>query len=373
VKHYGCRVVTTTISRRQYEYARQIFQSIPQGERIELLLEDYRLLRGQYDKIVSIEMFEAVGLRYYNTFFSACDRLLRPDGAMLMQTITINERAFPAYHRSSDWIQKYIFPGSELASVSEIHCSLARATSLGLYHAEDIGTHYARGASGFRMPSTRSANWGLTTVSFACGTITWPTVRALFWSATSATSAAADQESQSEASVPGTVARRSCRTGVGPGSRPVSRFHTLRREQWIPRPLEEVFAFFSDARNLERITPSWLGFQILTPGPIRIAAGTSPRYRLRVHDFPLRWTTEIRRWEPPHRFIDVQLSGPYQLWHHTHRFEADNGGTRMTDVVRYRLPFGMIGRIVRALKVRHDVEQIFDYRRAQIDKLFATP
>ena len=89
-------------------------------------------------------MFEAVGLGYYDEFFRACDRLLRPDGSMLMQNITINEQAFPAYHRRSDWIRKYIFPGAELASVSEILRSLARAPSLGRYHAEDIGTHYAR-------------------------------------------------------------------------------------------------------------------------------------------------------------------------------------------------------------------------------------
>jgi cyclopropane-fatty-acyl-phospholipid synthase len=143
-RHYGCRVTTTTISRQQYEYARERFDASPERERIELLQEDYRNLRGQYDKMVSIEMFEAVGLAYYDEFFRACDRLLRPDGSMLMQTITINEQAFPAYHRSSDWIQKYIFPGAELASVSEILRSLARATSLGIYHAEDIGTHYAR-------------------------------------------------------------------------------------------------------------------------------------------------------------------------------------------------------------------------------------
>ena len=99
-RHYGCRVTTTTISRRQYEYARERFDvDRPSGERIELLQEDYRNLRGQYDKIVSIEMFEAVGLRYYDEFFRACDRLLRPDGSMLMQTITINEQSFPAYHR----------------------------------------------------------------------------------------------------------------------------------------------------------------------------------------------------------------------------------------------------------------------------------
>src|SRR5208283_3647215 len=143
-RHYGCRVTTTTISRGQYEYARERFGSMPERKRIELLQEDYRNLRGQYDKIVSIEMFEAVGLAHYDEFFRACDRLLRPDGSMLMQTITINEQAFPAYHRGSDWIQKHIFPGAELASVSEILRSLARATSLGLHHAENMGAHYAR-------------------------------------------------------------------------------------------------------------------------------------------------------------------------------------------------------------------------------------
>ena len=148
-------------------------------------------------------------------------------------------------------------------------------------------------------------------------------------------------------------------------------FHTLRREQWIPRPLDEVFPFFSDARNLEKLTPPWLGLRILTGGPILIAAGTRIRYRLAWHGLPVTWTTQIRRWDRPFRFIDVQLSGPYRLWHHTHRFEAHAGGTRMTDVVRYRLPFGIIGRAVHALKVRRDVEQIFDYRFQRIKELFA--
>jgi hypothetical protein len=149
------------------------------------------------------------------------------------------------------------------------------------------------------------------------------------------------------------------------------RFHTLRREQWIPRPVEEVFAFFSDARNLEVITPPWLGFRILTPRPIHMATGTKLRYRIGLHGIPLRWTTEIRRWDPPHRFVDVQLSGPYKLWHHTHRFETHEGGTRITDVVRYRLPFGWIGRVVHALMVRRDVERIFAYRFQRIGELFA--
>lgn len=143
-RHYGSRVTTTTISRQQHEYARHRFSSIPEGKRIELLSEDYRDLRGRYDKIVSIEMFEAVGLRYYDDFFRACDRLLHPDGVVLMQTITINEQAFQAYRWNIDWIQKHVFPGAELASLSEILRSLARVTSLSLYHAENIGTHYAR-------------------------------------------------------------------------------------------------------------------------------------------------------------------------------------------------------------------------------------
>jgi ligand-binding SRPBCC domain-containing protein len=148
------------------------------------------------------------------------------------------------------------------------------------------------------------------------------------------------------------------------------RFHTLRRAQWTPRPLAEVFAFFSNARNLADITPPWLGFLMLTSGAIRMAPGTKISYRLRVHGIPVRWTTEIRQWLPPHRFVDVQLSGPYALWHHTHRFETLNGGTRMSDVVRYRLPFGPLGRLVNALVVRRDVKQIFDYREQRIRELF---
>jgi hypothetical protein len=137
----------------------------------------------------------------------------------------------------------------------------------------------------------------------------------------------------------------------------------------MPRPVDEVFAFFSDARNLEEITPPWLGFRILTPGPIRIAAGTRIRYRLSLHGIPLGWTTEIRQWLPPFRFVDVQLRGPYRLWHHTHRLEPKDGGTLMTDVVRYRLPFGIIGRAVHFLKVRRDVERIFDYRSRRIQEV----
>ncbi len=144
MKNYGCRITTTTISRRQHDYAKEVFTAIdPAGDRINLLLEDYRNLRGQFDKIVSIEMFEAVGLRFYDTYFGACNLLLKPDGTMVLQTITINDQKFPVYRKRCDWIQKYIFPGSELASVAEILRSLARCTGLSLFHAQDIGLHYA--------------------------------------------------------------------------------------------------------------------------------------------------------------------------------------------------------------------------------------
>jgi ligand-binding SRPBCC domain-containing protein len=148
------------------------------------------------------------------------------------------------------------------------------------------------------------------------------------------------------------------------------KFHTLRREQWIPRPIHEVFAFFADARNLEAITPPWLGFRIVSTSTATISEGTEIRYRLRLHGIPIRWRSEILHWDDPNRFVDVQRSGPYRLWHHTHRFEAHGERTKMTDVVRYVLPFGILGRIVHAIKVKRDVRQIFDYRYQRIAELF---
>jgi cyclopropane-fatty-acyl-phospholipid synthase len=143
-RNYGCRVTTTTISREQHDEARQLFNSAGEsGARIELLLEDYRNLQGSFNKLVSIEMFEAVGLDHYDAFFSACDRLLTPDGSMLMQAITMNEHRFGAYRKQSDWIQRRIFPGAQLASIREILNSLVRSTRLSLYNVEDIGLHYA--------------------------------------------------------------------------------------------------------------------------------------------------------------------------------------------------------------------------------------
>lgn len=143
-RNYGCRVTTTTISREQHDEARERFAAAGEdGERITLLYEDYRNLRGSFHKLASIEMFEAVGLEYYDAFFSACDRLLTADGCMAMQAITMNEHRFAAYAKQSDWIQRRIFPGAQLASVREILNSLVRSTRMSLYHVEEIGMHYA--------------------------------------------------------------------------------------------------------------------------------------------------------------------------------------------------------------------------------------
>ena len=142
---YGCRVTTTTISDEQYRHAREWQASLGEaGSRIDVLRSDYRELTGRFDKVVSIEMFEAVGLNHYDDYFGAVDRLLAPDGAMFLQTITVDDQWFPKYHGTPDWIEKYIFPGGELASVGEVLTSLARTTSLSMYHAENCGTHYAR-------------------------------------------------------------------------------------------------------------------------------------------------------------------------------------------------------------------------------------
>jgi cyclopropane-fatty-acyl-phospholipid synthase len=144
-EHYGCRITTTTISREQFEGARERLARLgAAGERVTLLCEDYRDLTGQYDKLVSIEMFEAVGLEHYDTFFRACDRLVSPTGAALLQLITMNDQDFHrAYRGTTDWIQTYIFPGSELGSLAEIHQSLGRATTFRAFHMEDLGRHYA--------------------------------------------------------------------------------------------------------------------------------------------------------------------------------------------------------------------------------------
>jgi ligand-binding SRPBCC domain-containing protein len=147
------------------------------------------------------------------------------------------------------------------------------------------------------------------------------------------------------------------------------RGYTLYREQKISLPVEEVFAFFGDPANLEALTPNWLHFRILTPGPIQMGIGTLIQYALRWRGLPLSWTTRIREWGPPHGFVDVQLHGPYRLWEHTHSFQPVAGGTLVRDVVRYALPFGIFGRLAHAVWVRADLNAIFDYRARKVSEL----
>ena len=138
-------------------------------------------------------------------------------------------------------------------------------------------------------------------------------------------------------------------------------------EQFLPRPVTEVFPFFADARNLQAITPEWLNFEVVTPGPIAMKPGALIDYQLRVHGIPLKWRTLIREWEPPHRFVDEQLRGPYRQWIHEHTFTAQDGGTLARDKVLYAVPGGAL---INALFVRRDVERIFAFRRQKLAEFF---
>ena len=142
---------------------------------------------------------------------------------------------------------------------------------------------------------------------------------------------------------------------------------TLSSRVWLPKPLREVFPFFSDARNLEVLTPPWLRFEILSRGPIDMAEGTRIDYRLRLRGVPIRWESEITAWCPPALFVDEQRRGPYRLWLHEHRFEELDGMTLAEDFVRYAVTGGWI---VDRLFVRRDVQRIFTYRRKKLRSLF---
>jgi ligand-binding SRPBCC domain-containing protein len=135
--------------------------------------------------------------------------------------------------------------------------------------------------------------------------------------------------------------------------------HQFSSEIWLARPIKEVFAFFSDAANLDSITPPWLSFRTVTWQPIAMHAGVVIDYRLRVRGFPIRWRSEITEWEPPYHFVDEQIRGPYRLWTHTHKFEPRKGGTLACDDVRYAVPFDWL---LHKFVVRPDVERIFAYR-----------
>ena len=141
------------------------------------------------------------------------------------------------------------------------------------------------------------------------------------------------------------------------------RVFTLRNEIWLPRSIDEVFEFFSDAYNLETLTPPILRFQVLTPAPIRMAVGTLIDYKLRLRGVPVKWQSEITAWEPPLRFVDEQRHGPYSMWVHEHTFVEKGGGTLAKDKVSYAVPGGAL---VNKLFVARDVRKIFEYRTERL-------
>ncbi|MCA9002645.1 MAG: SRPBCC family protein [Planctomycetes bacterium] len=142
----------------------------------------------------------------------------------------------------------------------------------------------------------------------------------------------------------------------------------LESRQRLARPRDEVFPFFADPANLEGLTPSWMHFSIVTPGPITMQPGAQIDYKLRVRGLPIRWRTLISAWDPPHHFEDTQLRGPYRQWIHQHRFLDEGDTTVVEDIVRYRVPGG---RLVHRLLVRGDVLRIFAYRRQELERRFA--
>jgi len=149
--------------------------------------------------------------------------------------------------------------------------------------------------------------------------------------------------------------------------------HQMVSDQYVPAPLDKVFAFFGKPENLARITPPWLGFRILTPSPVLMREGALIDYGISLGPFPTRWRSLITAYDPPHSFVDQQLNGPYSFWHHTHRFEKEGSGTRITDEVLYLLPFGPLGTLVHKLVVRRQVEAIFAHRQKFIEEHFPQP
>lgn len=142
---------------------------------------------------------------------------------------------------------------------------------------------------------------------------------------------------------------------------------TLQRSAFVPKPVAEVFPFFAKAANLTKITPPWVDFKILTPEPIEMREGTIIDYRIRLRGIPMRWRSEISVWNPPHSFVDEQLKGPYRLWVHEHRFEPMEGGTKITDHIRYAV-WG--GSLIERFLVRPDLKRIFDGRQQRMSELF---
>ena len=144
----------------------------------------------------------------------------------------------------------------------------------------------------------------------------------------------------------------------------------LKKQQFVPRPLREVFPFFEKPENLAAITPPWLGFRIVTHSPIRMREGTVIEYSIRVMGIRTRWTSLISKYEPPYAFADEQLEGPYTFWHHVHRIAEVDGGTLIIDEIRYAMPFGLLGIALHSLIARSRLQKIFTHRTEVIEQMF---
>lgn len=149
--------------------------------------------------------------------------------------------------------------------------------------------------------------------------------------------------------------------------------YVLESRIWLPRPREELFPFFADPRSLATLGPPWLGITLLSDLPNPIEAGTIFDFRIRWLGFPLRWRSLIREWDPPYRFVDVQVRGPYARWEHRHMFRADAGGTWVEDRITYRLPLGPLGRLLHTLVVGRQLARIFAHRRRRLEENFRAP
>ena len=152
----------------------------------------------------------------------------------------------------------------------------------------------------------------------------------------------------------------------------ILKIYELRRQITIPVPVEEVFSFFSNAENLNLITPPWLSFKILTPLPIKMEDNALIDYSIEILGWRMIWHTEISVWQPPLRFVDRQIKGPYRVWEHTHLFEQKGGGTQMTDLVRYAVPGFVLSPLVHYFFVRPRLEKIFMFREEKIFELFTS-
>lgn len=150
----------------------------------------------------------------------------------------------------------------------------------------------------------------------------------------------------------------------------MSETHLLERSLWVPYPRDAVFPFFEDPRNLEELTPPWVRFEIRTPPPIVMVEGLLLDYRIRIRGLPTHWRSEITVYEPPFRFVDEQRRGPYRSWRHEHRFEEEDGGTRIVDEVRYQVPGGPLAPLVHRLLVRGELERLFRYRESRMSARF---